>query len=340
MRFVRGVWERVGHQTGDTETYIRQNRSNVKYDVLVCRCEPANNHLAKLYAEHFRRVIYAPKWLYNNKYFRYCFEKANPLAKLGLTFRPDHTNSHKVFNGSSLLPSLPTNNNLVCYHLRDDKYDYDGKLDNDKHRNGNIKDYELTLKYWLNFRGYEVVRVGKAWKEYSSVKASKHVESESLGNDERFIHDKLRSCKYFLGDNSGPFIYAVCLGRPCAVVNYIPISYVPLGAKTFFILKKYEDVRTGRLAPYKEVLRRGVGVSYDDAEYLRAGLRVVNNSADEILELVKQVEAYTEGKPHKYTARDKQILAKYRRLVGVGSQRGFKSTLGRHFIRKYAGLFV
>ncbi len=148
-------------------------------------------------------------------------------------------------------------------------------------------------------------------------------------------------CRLFLGSSSGPHGVACVFGVPAAIGNVLPVSVVqPYGKRDLGIPKLHWSKREQRFLSFSEILESPIGNMRFSEDYLRAGIEVIENSAEDIRELALEQLDRTEGRAS-YTTADEDLQARFKALMKPGHfSYGSESRVGRDFLRKHAALLV
>ena len=183
---------------------------------------------------------------------------------------------------------------FVCVHSREGGYI---KVAEWQHafRNSDIRDYAEAMKA-IVARGGWCIRVGDSTMR----------PADPMPGVVDYAHSSMKSgwmdvflcarCRFFLGNSSGLFGVASVFGRPSALANMIPLVCA------------YSAYPNDITAP--KLLRRTNGdvMSFPDAfssedcnlryapVYIERGLSVIDNTADEIAELAKEMLDHVDGR--------------------------------------------
>jgi len=103
-------------------------------------------------------------------------------------------------------------------------------------------------------------------------------------------------CKYFISCGTGIDSIAVIFRRPLLYTNYIPIEAVEtFRSNSLVIFKKHWLKEKKRFMTFKEIYESGAGKFALGDEYERHGIELVENTKDEILDVVKEMNSRIEG---------------------------------------------
>jgi putative glycosyltransferase (TIGR04372 family) len=143
--------------------------------------------------------------------------------------------------------------------------------------------------------------------------------------------------RFFVGNTSGLTLVSTAFGVPSALANMIPPSGLAMLPSDISIPKLLRS-RAGRLLPFADVLG-GPAANYRFAgAYARAGLEPVENSPEEILELVREMLSRLEGTWNSSPEED-ALQARFRRLLRPGHYGyGSAARVGTDFLRRHRDL--
>ena len=147
------------------------------------------------------------------------------------------------------------------------------------------------------------------------------------------------SCRFLLGSDSGLSALVSVFGIPCALANLIPLSILPSGHTDIGIPKLLWSCAEQRYLTFKEILDSPMGQANFFADsFEKAGIRIVDNSPDDIRDLALEMLDRTEGRVT-YTVADESLQRRFKSLFKPGHYGyGASSRIGRNFLRKYVRL--
>jgi putative glycosyltransferase (TIGR04372 family) len=189
---------------------------------------------------------------------------------------------------------MPEDAWYVCLHVRDASHYGELPGTGQTHRNADITNYLKAVQY-ITGRGGWVIKLGgrKSPKLPEMPGVFDYTRSQYRSN----IMDMLliRNARMFIGTTSGLTNVAVSFGIPCALVNCITTDAQLWGDKVRFALK-WIKMRDGSLIDQMGVSTAPWRWRVFNAELTaRSGAALEENSADEILETVKEVESLAIG---------------------------------------------
>lgn len=190
---------------------------------------------------------------------------------------------------------VPPGSWFICLHCRESgfhKY-----MPGQEYRNANIDTYAKAID-WVIEQGGWVFRLGdpsmRPLKERPGLIDYAHSSRKSDWFD-IFLGSEAR---YTLGSCSGPSSMSATFGKPMAMPNSLPLSAVPfychaeLGLATPKLLRSSQ---TGKLLTFEEIMSIDVGNFRWSELYEKEGLEIIDNDADDILAIVKELHQMSEG---------------------------------------------
>ena len=129
-----------------------------------------------------------------------------------------------------------------------------------------------------------------------------------------------KKCKFFVGDSHGLCSLPMVLNRPVALKNVVPAfvesfgSY-PQNPENLMIFKKYFLKKENRFLSVAEMMKIDKIVKAGGTEsYLQLGIEVVENSEEEILDLVSEMNERLDGN-WRETPEDVKLQLEFKRLL-------------------------
>lgn len=242
--------------------------------------------------------------------------------------------------GKSYLRKIGMRENswFVALHCRENGYIPKGLTHPtiQDYRNSDISDYNLAIEEILR-RGGWVIRMGD-----SSMKPMPKMDrvidyAYSPEKSDRLDVFLCASCKFFLGSDSGLNCISYIFNIPVALANNsIPmVTALPYGQNSIGIPKLFFSKQKNRLLTFKEIFESPVKYYYLDQEFDDAQLKLIDNSPEEIRDLVLEMFDRIE-KINIYTDEDEVIQDRFKQLMGIPYAP--KSRIGCSFLRAYSHL--
>lgn len=250
-------------------------------------------------------------------------EKHSPLLTLSLS---DYEQGWNCLHDLG----VPKNAWFVCLHVREDGFRPEGVI---SHRSADINSYLLTIESIVACGGW-VIRIGdptmKLLPRMEQVIDYAHSEVKSSWMD-IFL---CASCSLFIGTNSGLNCVSWVFGVPSVITNTWPMSGRPPSSQDLFIPKLVWSEVENRYLTFEEVLEPRFFFNLNSRLLYSWGIQVVDNTPEEINELVLEMLERLEGKVH-YTEEDEALQQQFNSLPTPYGQSAFNSRIGRSFLKKY-----
>jgi putative glycosyltransferase (TIGR04372 family) len=149
-------------------------------------------------------------------------------------------------------------------------------------------------------------------------------------------------CKFFLGCGKGTYLFSSIFDVPFAFANAVPLGEVGRMPHDGAIPKKYRDVASGELVPFRYLIERGADtdrLTYQQLDALVAdGIEIVDNTADEIREFTMEMNDRLDG-IWEADADDQELQDRYRALFPPDHPvSDIPSWIGAAFLRRHRDL--
>jgi putative glycosyltransferase (TIGR04372 family) len=350
--------ERIGHLVCEPDCFIKENLLKThgipRAIILAPRPKTANQELLKHWSKYFV-IIQNPVLV---SFLRPL--QRHPLTKFP-TFRYVTALNHSAdvfqintnWGARPALLQLESSDNergydalrrmgvpdggwYVCVHAREGQY---SPVDEHLHsyRNISIDDFEKSIAY-ITSKGGVCIRMGDA----SMTPASKIPGLIDYARSE-FKRDWMdlflaANCRFFLGSNSGAFAMASVFGKPCAIVGMAPLSVAPFRPPDIFLPMLYKSVTASQVMSFRQILQSSSSTFRIAEEFEKAGIALIKNTDDEILDLTIEQLDRTQGN---YLLREdaERLQRKFKGLLKPGHYcYGTAARIGDSFLRKYQHL--
>jgi len=231
---------------------------------------------------------------------------------------------------------LPPNAWFVCIHNREPGFSpVDEALH--AHRNGQIEALIPAIEAVVCAGGW-VVRIGdpstSPLPEMSHVIDYAHHPMKS----DRLDVILCAKARFMIGNTSGISFVSSVFGVPCALVNMIPVSTLGLCPHDISIPKFLWSESKGRYLRFDEIMASNVANYRYASLYQKDGIRIDENSSDDILGVVKEMLGRISG-TFNLDVDDEKLQQKYLSLFKPHHYSyGASSKLGSAFLRKYSQL--
>ena len=313
------ISSRLGHFVANTELYLCEKDEGINVppnpyvdifyfaDKVVC-----NVHLAKMWR---RKLIIGPRWLLAsivraNKIFpgwqpHVVFTDRSGLDKNNLL---DKTAAHLIFTedeerlGECNLDAMeiPKHAKFVCLNVRDSAYLTanlpDQNWSGHDYRDNSIENY-LLMADALAARGFFVIRMGAKVSKKLVSRNPKVIDYATNGMRSEFMDIFLASkCAFAVSTGSGWDSLPEVFRRPIVYTNFVPIGLMHTFRTDFLsITKRHFSSKLNRDLTFREMFSNNVAFATTSIDYARQGIELIENTADEIRDVVLEMADRTDG---------------------------------------------
>lgn len=231
---------------------------------------------------------------------------------------------------------------FVCLHVRESGW-CDGRAVSEAFRNADINTYLPAIKTIVGAGGW-VVRLGDP--SMTPLPPMDHVidYAHSKAKSDWMDVFLCASCRFCIGTSSGMHTIPTAFGVPIVMANCLPtvlsFSFPP---QDTFIPRLCWSMKENRYFTFKELFSPPVSISISQYGYDRLGLKVIENSAEEINDLVTEMIARLDN-TIEYTEEDRQLQERFQTLTADcgalhgSSEVAVNARIGRDFLYKYSSL--
>lgn len=228
----------------------------------------------------------------------------------------------------------------VCLHMRDASH-Y-GEIDGagQTHRNASVKRYMAAIKYITSQGGWVIKLGGPASPKLPKMPRVIDYSRSKFKSEIMDLH-LIRHARYFIGTTSGLTNVAISFDIPCALVNCITVDAQLWGSKVRFALKSVV-LKDGKPLGQRDLTTTPWRWRVFSAEVLtRHEATAFENTADEILETVKEVHCLANGQTYlsPLDGSGPGLIGRWRRCLGIDSFYG-NALPGLYFLEKNADHFL
>ena len=201
-----------------------------------------------------------------------------------------------------LAMGIPRGKPFVCLNVRDRAYQ-DVAFENREYawghsdyRDGDIQNCVLAAEA-LADRGYVVIRMGAIVREAMKTSHPGVIDYATNGMRSDFMDIYLGAkCEFCVSTGSGFDSVPMIFRRPVAFVNFMPLGELNSYSAKFLGITKHYHLATGnRELTLAEIFSRRVGFLYLTSEYQTNGIRLVENTPEEIRDLALEMAERLEG---------------------------------------------
>ena len=249
-----------------------------------------------------------------------------------------------ISSGAKFICLMARDAGYLKKHLPDNDWSYHG------FRNVDVMSYKKAALY-LAEKGYYVVRMGKHVEKEFSVQHPRVIDyaMSSMRSDFMDIY-LLSKCYFFITTSTGIDCVPQIFRRPGVFTNIVlPGELLTWYPNRLFIPKRIKDRLTGKFLSFNEIynaLTENKHIKPRIADVLKKrNLEVVDNTEDELLEVVKEMEKTMSGEL--YAEKNNEEPDQFwnifpgELMTGVNEpvySKNIKIRLGEDFLRKINGM--
>jgi putative glycosyltransferase (TIGR04372 family) len=309
---------RIGHMAGNTELRLCTIESGIKrpnrrhFDLWCCTQEHVcNMQLLKMWKRCFPIL---PRWALtitahlNLKFPGGTEHHIDEHSDRDIHNLLDSTSTHLCFSHNEvkrgehtlLKFGVKAGSKIVCLIVRDDAYLNNSYKSNDwsyhNFRNSDIQNYVLAAET-LADRGYYVFRMGAQVLAPINSKHPRVIDYATNGMRSDFMDIYLGAkCEFCISTSTGFDAVPLIFRRPIVYTNMVPIGWLFTFSKRFLAITKHHfSVEEHRELTLGEIFDRGVGYCASSAEYESKGIRLIENTPEEIRDVVLEMADRLEG---------------------------------------------
>jgi putative glycosyltransferase (TIGR04372 family) len=230
---------------------------------------------------------------------------------------------------------IPAGSWFVCLHVREPGFHQAWHDKNPGTRNANIETYREAIDAIVDAGGY-VIRVGDAsMRPIEGIPGLLDYALSDIKSDFMDIF-LCAECRFFIGTNSGLGLVPPVFGKPCVMTNWSPIAIPNWYPNDLFIPKLVRSIKDNRLLTFAELLESGSGWMQFQKYFIDHGLEVIDNTSEEICDVVLEMMDQLTGQASYYLDDDDRrvafeaLLEKHVQYIG--------SRIGRDFLKRYKHL--
>lgn len=332
IKFCLMSFHRIGHLAANTELFLRRLRSGYyKLDCLYIGCnaygtKPANRQLLNMFKRNFAII--------ENKFFGKTIDSFPIRKSKFYEEMPFNSNEYYEFNnlprilfftseeeekGRQELEKMGIGPDdwFVCFHARDSTYLNEvGNTDLSYHnyRDCNIENYLPAMEYITRKGGY-AIRMGYMVAKTLNTEGNPKIIDYATKFRSDFMDIYLSThCKFFVGCTAGLHIVSAIFGIPIVGTNFTHLELPPYRKGDLFLPKKIRNIKEDRLLTFREIFDRRIGFWFNGHDFTKAGLEVIENTPEEILGIVKEMNESLDGQ-FQYTQEDKELQSRYHSLI-------------------------
>jgi len=188
---------------------------------------------------------------------------------------------------------IPIENKFVCLMVRDSAYL--PELNYHSYRDGDINKYILAAEE-LTRRGYYVIRMGAAVNQKLESKNPKIIDYATNGYRSDFMDIYLGAkCTFCVSTSTGFDAVPTIFRRPNVFIT-VPVGYIYTFSKNFLSITKHHiSIKDGHELSLDEIFDHNVAYALSTDIFTDNGVRLVENSPEEIRDLVIEMDERING---------------------------------------------
>lgn len=316
IRFGRIRSDVIGHFVFDTSYYLKNNiKSKKKYDIFFISTFPvANKYYLKLIKRQmliFQPIIilyYIEKLINNNS--DHLVQNEN--------YQAGDRDIKGVFYNSELIHkftyeedklgykflekfNISKEDKFVCLIIRDSGYKnfQNSSIDWSYHnyRDSKIHTYLTSIKFLLQ-KNYKVIRMGKIVNEKFLINNENFIDYPFLNEKSDFLDIWLIAKSFFcLTTDSGLSQVGIVFNKPMLFVNHLPYGDCRTGSpKIIELFKKLYYKKSSKFLSLRDQIKMNLIHTLNGNDYLNNNIEIIDNSEEEILNAVKEIEELVSNK--------------------------------------------
>jgi putative glycosyltransferase (TIGR04372 family) len=204
----------------------------------------------------------------------------------------------------------------VCLHMRDALHYGEISGTGQTHRNADVDEYLSAIRHITSLGGW-VIKLGGP--RSPKLPRMRNVVDYARSYHRSHLMDVqlIRNARLFIGTTSGLTNVAVSMGIHCALVNCITTDAQLWGDRVRFALKGIK-LQDGSFITQQQITSTPWRWRMFSADVLaRHGAILVDNTSDEILEIVKEVEALVAAETYATVPDGCELLARWRSSLSI-----------------------
>lgn len=260
----------------------------------ICIIDDTNVEMWRYILRHFPNVQFAKCWA------DYEIKKNDRLRNSKDTVKYFELTAEEEAEGMSKMKAMQLQQPFVCVSSRDKAYLHSTFTLADctyhDYRDSDINNFNLAADY-LTQEGITSVRTGREVDR--TVEFDNCIDYASNYYDELMDIVLAKKCKFYVCDSCGVTFVPMVLNKPVALKNLTPAflnpESWPYNPQNLVIFKKHYLTTEKRFLSIREMMEVEIKAKYDGHKYAQYGIEMVENSAEEILDLVIEMNERLDG---------------------------------------------
>lgn len=343
---------RIGHVLPQIDLYFSKSKAGLhgsNFDMFCFSRGKIANYQIKKMVERVVPIVPFVFWVHKVNKRIPGWEKHTVAS--GLSYDLSGTSPNLNFTEKELLDGqeflkrlgIPHNSSFICFNAREASYleTYEPGMNWDYHsyRNADINSYLLAVEHLVS-KGYFAVRMGRFVSQKLKTANPKIIDYAENSATDFFDVYLSAHCRFFIAGSDGLVYMPRIFRRPVTWINYTPLNairiHTPIKGQ-LFIPKKLWSLREKCFLTFNEMLSAPVSEFYRTEDYQKAGIEVVDNSPEEIMDVVMEMEERLNGTWNE-TEEDEELQQIFWRIVGGNNEHKFFGRIGARFLRQHREL--
>ena len=188
---------------------------------------------------------------------------------------------------------IPADSKFICLTVRDSAYL--PELSYHSYRDGDINKYILASEKMAD-RGYYVIRMGAKVNEKLKSQNPRIIDYAANGARSEFMDIFLGAkCTFCISTSTGFDAIPTIFRRPIVFIT-VPIGYIYTFSKKFISITKHHiSIEDGHELSLDEIFDNNIAYALESEEYKKNGVYLVDNSEEEIRDLVIEMDDRIKG---------------------------------------------
>jgi putative glycosyltransferase (TIGR04372 family) len=204
--------------------------------------------------------------------------------------------------GERLLKALGITRPFICLHNRDSAYleHYGSDGNNHEYRDFDFDDFELGIKK-ITESGVMAVRLGEKIKKESGIDNPRFVSITGSKRSDFSDVYLIAKSQFFVGGLTGFSNVSGLFRKPQLLIDYMPLRLQELSAwaaESLVVPKKLYNISERRYLRFSEMVALLYDIHYQGDFFGDRGLRVENNSQEEIADAIVEMQSRLAGTWH------------------------------------------
>lgn len=236
---------------------------------------------------------------------------------------------------------IPSEKSYICFNARETSYlsTHQPEMNWEYHsyRNSDIDTYIPAIERLVS-KGYFAIRMGRFVSKKIKTNHSRIIDYAANGGTDFLDMYLSAHCRFFVSGSDGLAFMSIIFGRPIVWINFVPFSSIYLVSKGHLLIpKKLWLIQEKRMLTFDEMLNTEISTYGRTEQYSKAGIEVINNTPEEIMDVSMEMEERLNG-TWEETQEDKILQEEIQRILENTNIRKFYGRIGAKFLRQHKEL--